>query len=39
MLTWSVVTQKVKKDTEALRLQQMVEEMPINVILAEPENL
>jgi len=39
MLTWSVVTQKVKKDAEALRLQQMVEEMLINVMLVEPENL
>ncbi len=39
MLTWSVVTQKVKNDAEAARLQQMVEEMPVAVILAEPENL
>ncbi|MBT5861208.1 MAG: group 1 truncated hemoglobin, partial [Alphaproteobacteria bacterium] len=39
MLTWSVVTQKIQKDAEAARLQQMVENMPINVLLAEPENL
>ena len=39
MLTWSVVTQKVKNDAAAARLQQMVEEMPVNVMLAEPANL
>ena len=39
MLTWSVVTDKLRKEADAARLQQMIETMPINVMMAEPENL
>jgi len=39
MATWSIVTEKVKADAEADRLQQMVENMPINVMMADPETL
>jgi methyl-accepting chemotaxis protein len=37
MLTWSVVTAKVKADAEAQRLLQMVDNMPINVMTCDPE--
>ena len=36
MLTWSVVTQKVKADAETQRLMQMIETMPVNVLLMDP---
>lgn len=39
MLTWSVVTQKLHKDEEAARLTQMVENMPINVMMCNTETL
>jgi methyl-accepting chemotaxis protein len=39
MLTWSVISEKVKADAESDRLQQMVENMPINVMMADPETL
>ena len=39
MATWSVITAKVKADAESDRLQQMVENMPINVMMADPETL
>ncbi len=39
MLTWSVVTQKVKTDAQAAQLTQMVEGMPIGVMMCETENL
>jgi methyl-accepting chemotaxis protein len=39
MATWSIVTEKVKADAESDRLQQMVENMPINVMMADPETL
>ncbi|NQV54593.1 MAG: PAS domain-containing protein, partial [Rhodospirillales bacterium] len=39
MLTWSVVTQKVQKEEESARLTQMVESMPINVMMCNPETL
>ncbi|MBT3549810.1 MAG: PAS domain-containing protein [Rhodospirillaceae bacterium] len=39
MLTWSVVTQKVHRDEEAARLTQMVENMPINVMMCNNETL
>ncbi len=35
MLTWSVITEKVKLDTEAERVRQMVDGMPINVMTLE----
>ncbi len=37
MLTWSVVTAKVKADAEAARLLEMVDGMPINIMTADPE--
>jgi methyl-accepting chemotaxis protein len=36
MVTWSVVTQKVKADKEAARLLQMVDNMPVNVMTCDP---
>ncbi len=39
MLTWSIVTQKLKADAETFRLQQMVETMPVNVIMCDPHDL
>ncbi len=38
MLTWSIITEKVKMDAEADRLRQMVERMPVNVMMLELEN-
>ena len=38
MLTWSIVTEKVKQDTEAFRLNQMISTMPVNVMMLEVEN-
>ena len=35
-LVWSLVTAKVKADNETKRLIQMVDKMPINVLLADP---
>ena len=37
MLTWSVVTEKLKLDSEAARLAQMVEDMPVNVLTCDLE--
>ena len=39
MLTWSIVTEKVKADADQVRLTQMIENMPVNVLMAEPDNL
>ncbi len=39
MATWSVITEKVKMDAETARLEQMVENMPINVMMCDPETL
>ena len=39
MLTWSVVTEKLKNEAESLRLAQMVEELPINVMTCDPEDV
>ena len=39
MVTWSVVTEKVKTDADAARLLQMVENMPINVMTCDPQTL
>ncbi|WP_299616556.1 methyl-accepting chemotaxis protein [Pelagibius sp.] len=36
MVTWSVITEKVKADAEAHRLLQMVDNMPINVMMCDP---
>ena len=38
MLSWSVVTEKVKADAESYRLEQMVATMPVNVMMLELEN-
>ena len=38
MLTWNVVPAKVKADADSKRLMWMVDNMPINVILADPED-
>ncbi len=38
MLTWSVVTEKIKTDARSKMLEQMVDQMPINVMLLELEN-
>jgi len=38
MVTWSVITEKVRKDEEAARLAQMVEDLPINVMTADLED-
>ena len=37
MVTWSVITEKVKADSESARLLQMVDNMPINVITCDPQ--
>mgnify|MGYP003642668377 CR=1 FL=1 len=36
MLTWSVVTEKVKADEQTARLMQMLDEMPLNVMTLNP---
>jgi methyl-accepting chemotaxis protein len=38
MLTWEIVTAKVKSDADAKRLAAMVDNMPINVMMASPED-
>ena len=38
MLSWSVVTEQVKQEAEAARLLQMLDDMPINVMTADPNN-
>ena len=38
MLTWSVITEKVKADAESARLMQMIDEMPINIMSCDPED-
>ncbi|MFQ5776056.1 MAG: methyl-accepting chemotaxis protein, partial [Kiloniellaceae bacterium] len=37
MVTWNVVTQKVKADAESARLIQMIDQMPINVMTIDKE--
>ena len=39
MVTWEVVTEKLKQEAEAQRLQQMIEGMPINVMMCDPDTL
>lgn len=36
MVSWSIVTEQVKADRESKRLMTMVDEMPINVMMADP---
>lgn len=38
MATWSIVTDKVKADQDNERLLQMLDDMPLNVMLMEPDN-
>ncbi|MBM3486478.1 MAG: hypothetical protein FJX67_07575 [Alphaproteobacteria bacterium] len=37
MLTWQIVTDKVKAEADQKRLLQMLDEMPINVMTCDPE--
>ncbi len=37
VLTWEVITEKLKKDSEVFRLQQMVDNMPVNVLMCDPD--
>jgi len=39
MLTWSVVTAKIKADADSARLTQMIEQMPTGVMQCDPETL
>ena len=39
MLSWSVVTQAVKQEAETAKLMQMLDQMPINVMLADKDTL
>lgn len=38
VLSWSVVTEKVAEERRVRRLMQMIDAMPINVMMADPEN-
>jgi len=38
MLSWSVVTEAVRQEAEAARLLQMVDNMPLNVMTADPND-
>ncbi len=38
MVTWSVVTEKIRMEEESARQAQMIDQMPINVMFMEPEN-
>jgi len=38
MLTWSVITDKVEAERLANQQQQMLDQLPVNVLLMEPEN-
>lgn len=37
MVTWSVVTDKLRNETEMARMMQMVEKSPINTMMAKPD--
>ncbi len=39
MLTWSIITEQVKQEAETEKLLQMLDEMPINVMLADKDTL
>ena len=36
MLTWSIITERVKADAEIAKLMQMVDDMPINIMSVDP---
>lgn len=38
MATWSIVTEKVKAEADNKRLLRMLDDMPLNVMLCEPQN-
>jgi methyl-accepting chemotaxis protein len=38
MVTWSIVTDRIKAEEESLRQAQMIDQMPVNVMFMEPEN-
>ncbi len=38
MVSWSVVTEKVRADAETARLMTMMDEMPINIMAADPKD-
>lgn len=37
-MLWSIVTEKVKADQQTKRLLQMIDKMPINVMMCDPKN-
>jgi methyl-accepting chemotaxis protein len=39
MLTWSVITEQVKQEAETAKLMRMLDNMPINVMLADKDSL
>ena len=39
MLSWSVATEKIKAEAEQAQLTQMVDQMPINVMMCDPDSL
>ncbi len=39
MLTWSIITQQVEQEQETAKLLQMLDEMPINVMLADKDSM
>jgi len=38
ILTWSIVTEKIKTEKETVRLMNMVDNMPLNVMTCDPES-
>jgi methyl-accepting chemotaxis protein len=38
MLTWSIITDKIKAEEATNRQEQMLDQMPVNVMFLEPEN-
>ena len=38
-LVWTVVTEKVETETKMKRLLRMIDSMPINVMLADPDDM
>jgi len=39
MVTWRVVTDEVRQETEVTRLMQMLDQMPVNVMMADKDSL
>jgi methyl-accepting chemotaxis protein len=38
MVTWSIVTDRIKAEEDSVRQAQMIDQMPVNVMFMEPEN-